>query len=407
MSARYKVELHSWMVPGVAELRIYGGAEEILNVLELHSVEYYGLSFFKEGVVIKLKEYKLRSVTELLRKRQIKAELVSRKGLPTLFRKIIKRPGMIVGVLMLVAAMYFYGCFVFDIKISGNERLPDKYVIDALAASGFEVGSYIPAVDFDELSNKVPIGYGDISWIFVNMMGNVAHVEVREYKRDGALNQSPKPPTDLVATSDGQIYRFEVSEGITKVSIGQTVCKGDILVSGVEKGEKADYYGRSVGRVFAKCVRTLSAEIPFEMEQEVETEKILVKKTVKILGIEINLLKNSSNFDGSCDIIEESRKLTLPDGTEMPIVITKRYAVKKQIRHTVITSSEASFLAQRRLGEMLEDLMGEAEILQMTKSECERGSVYQMSYKIYCIIDISREVPSVREEASGKENEKA
>ena len=59
--------------------------------------------------------------------------------------------------------LFFYGRFVFDIKISGNERLSDKYIMDALANAGFEVGSYIPGIDFDELSNKVPLGYDDIS----------------------------------------------------------------------------------------------------------------------------------------------------------------------------------------------------------------------------------------------------
>ena len=145
---------------------------------------------------------------------------------------------------MFITAMIFYGEFVFDIKVNGNERLSDKYIIDALENSGFRVGSFIPDIDFDELSNKVPIEYGDISWIFVNMMGNVAQVEVREYKKDQE-NKGEAPPaemTDLVATEYGQIYRFEVSDGITKVSIGDVVSRGQILVSGMEKGEKAGFF---------------------------------------------------------------------------------------------------------------------------------------------------------------------
>ena len=398
------VEFNWWNVLGASGMKIYGGAEEILNKLELHSVEYYGLKMDDDGVRINIPCHKRKHLVKCLARDGVRCEELDKKGIPVFLKKLFKRSGLIVGSIILCIAMYFYGRFVFDIKINGNERLSDKYIMDALANAGFEVGSYIPSIDFDELSNKVPLGYDDISWIFVNMMGNVAYVEVREYKRNEQESEKePQGATDLVASCDGQIYRFEVSEGIAKVSIGQTVSKGEMLVSGDEKGDKSDYYGRSVGRVYAKVARTLSVEMPFQIEEEREVARILVKKTVKILGIEINLLKNSSNFDSSCDIIEQSRKITLPNNTELPVIITERYAIKKEKVTKHLGQEQVKELAKEKLWRSFSSQLGDLQIIEISTSESINEWVYRISCRVYCIMDIALEVPSVRAEENGKE----
>lgn len=398
--------LPSWIFIGIDKIEICGKVEEILNFLELYRVEYTCLEVISGGIRIELPMYKTSGVIRLLEETGYTSSIISRRGLPVVIIKMLKRPGIILGMAFFLTVLYFYGSFVFDIKINGNKRLSDKYILDALENSGFSVGSYIPDIDFDALSNKVPIGYGDISWIFVNMMGNVAYVEVREYEKTED-NQVPvtEGPTDLVATVEGQIYRFEVPSGIVKASIGETVTKGQILVSGWEKGEKSEFIGRSRGRVFAKVVKEIRAEQQFEVEEEAVISKELIKKYVNFLGFEINLLKNSGNFDGSCDIIEESRKLTLPDGTELPVVIREIYVLQKEKKLRVFTEQEAETAAQIKFEEAYFSELEGAEVLKIEKTENNTGSSYSINAKVYCIVEISKEVPSVREENNEEKKE--
>ena len=393
-------------VLGFYVIEIFGNPEDIFNTLSLHGIEWWNGRVTDHGVILRIAGYNEKNARLCLERRGNKVEVVSRHGFPIFLGKLLRRPGIILGSLMFITAMIFYGEFVFDIKVSGNERLSDKYIIDALENSGFRVGSFIPSVDFDELSNKVPIEYGDISWIFVNMMGNVAQVEVREYKK-GEENKSEEPPsdmTDLVATECGQIYRFEVSQGLTKVSIGDVVSRGQILVSGMEKGLKADYFGRSSGRVFAKLELTLGVTQPMQITEERIVEKKLQKKSVKFLGIEINLFKNSGNIDASCDIIEESYKLTLPDRTELPIVVTKRYLVKKEKITCKLTTEQARELAEREFSRVYFEKLREAEILETERTEGIDGESYKIFCKVYCIKNIALEIPALRDEG-GKETE--
>ena len=143
----------SWRVIGIDTLEIEGRREDILNALELWEVEYSDLKASQEGISIKLPRYQSRKVENFLRAQSFLCRITKRRGLPVFLLKLMKRPGLIVGMAVFLISMYFYGSFVFDIKISGNERLSDKYIIDALENSGFGVGSYIPSFDFDELSN--------------------------------------------------------------------------------------------------------------------------------------------------------------------------------------------------------------------------------------------------------------
>ncbi len=407
---------------GEDEIRIKGQKEKIINLLELNSVEYEDIKVFEGAVSLKVPSFRKKRIERYFALKGMEVETVEKRGLPAFIYRILKRPGLVLGGILFTLVMIFYGNFVFDIKVHGNETLSDKYILDALESEGFGVGSYIPNIDFDELSVKVPVSFGDISWIFVNMMGNVAHVEVREYKgaEDKNQTQTPRPPiapgtqsadgeindemTDLVAVSDGQIYRFEVSSGIIKAAIGQTVLKGQILVSGWERGEKSDYFGKSKGRVFAKVVEQISVGQSFEVEEVVEQSRELQKKSIKILGFEIKVFENSSILGESCDIIEESYKLTLPDGTELPVIITKRYSVITKSEKKTLSKEEAKALAEKKFEELLERDYGNAEIIRVERTENAAGGKYMLFCRIYCIKDISLEVPSVRDEEFEKKD---
>ena len=381
---------------GVDWIEIEGNAEDVLNLLSLHRAEWKCVQKTDCGIELYVPRYSTGRIIKCLQGKN-SVIIKQRKGFPILLQKIVYRPGIILGMAFFVAVMIFYGRFVFDIKINGNERLSDKYILDALENSGFRVGSYIPSIDFDELSNEVPIYYGDISWIFVNMMGNVAEVEVREYKKvELEKSEITAEATDLVAQSDGQVFRYEVSNGIVKVDIGEVVTKGQILVSGIEKGEKSNYYGKSTGKVFAKLESTITSSQPLKITTEREVSRKLIKKSVKFLGIEINLLKNSGNLDASCDIIEESRKLVLPDKTELPIVITERYAIVRETVEVTLEESEARVYAKRQFEEMYFEEFGNAEVLRMEKNSGIVNGEYRINCKVYCIKNIAREVVAER-----------
>lgn len=388
---------------GIDRIKMVGDRTSILNFLEYYDIEYDDLKIFEERIefsLIRRNTRKLKKLNLVGRQGIEEIEIISRRGLFQSLIDLVRRPGLVLGAIIFMICVLFYGSFVFDIKINGNDRLSEKYVLDALESCNFKIGSYIPKVDFDRISNEICLEYGDISWMFINMMGNVAYVEMREYqgkeKKEEQFDEGSM--TDLIATEEGQIYRYEVSSGIVKISIGETALKGDILVSGSEKGDKADYYGRSVGEVYAKTYHTISFKLPRVIEITEVSEKIELEKWIEILGFRINISKKGSNFDTSCDIIEESSKLTLPGGAELPVVLTKRYEVRKNTKTVTLTDRELKALADKRLSEEIEEGLGRIEILSMNRNDGITEDGYSVECSVYCIKNIAKEVRAERRE---------
>ena len=54
--------------------------------------------------------------------------VLSERGAAVAAKKALRRPGLIVGLILAVIALFESSCFVWDIKISGNETLSNEEV---------------------------------------------------------------------------------------------------------------------------------------------------------------------------------------------------------------------------------------------------------------------------------------
>ncbi len=390
---------------GVDRLKIYGKSDKLLNLLELNSVEYDDLETCDQYIVLSCASYTAKKLLVILSEKEIPFDVISRKGLPFMLKRFILRPGLVLGTIFFSIVMIYYGKFVFDIKIEGNERLSDRYITDALSSFGFEVGTYFPDVDFDALSVAIPGKYGDISWIFVNMMGNVARVRVREFDAGTPGGSDNEFPSDLIAVKAGQIYRFEVSSGIVKVNLGETVYPGQILVSGIEKSETLDYEEKSCGRVFAKTSNSYCLSQEENVIEKSMAERRLLSRTIIFLGKEIKVLKRDRQEEVKCDIIEEEHKLTLPDGTELPVLIREIYALEYSEQERILSEDEAHDMLDLQLSNLIGSLGEGTVVLGMNKEYRYDGGVYYCDIRLYCIENIANETRAVREEKDSTEKQ--
>ena len=82
-------------------------------------------------------------------------------------------------------------------------------------------------------------------------------------------------PTNLKAAADGIIKRIDVTSGNCIVKVGDTVAKGDILVSGMEERADGTKFVHSAGRVTAVIERevTVTAKCNAENRRFNGTEK--------------------------------------------------------------------------------------------------------------------------------------
>jgi hypothetical protein len=90
--------------------------------------------------------------------------------------------------------------------------------------------------------------------------------------------------------------------------------------------------------------------------------------------------------------------LTLPGGAELPVVLIKRYEVRKTTKTVTLTDRELKALADKRLNEEIEEGLGRIEILSMNRNDGITEDGYSVECSVYCIKNIAKEVRAERRE---------
>ena len=239
-------------------------------------------------------------------------------GLPDIFRRYKKRWGIAVGFLIFVFLVAVSGGRIWCVEISGNSRVADEEIIELLDELGCGVGDTYKNIEFAKLHNAFLLRCKDIAWISVNMDGTHAHVEVRETLADQAKEDNQN--YNVVAGEDGQIEQIAAYEGKPQIAIGDTVRKGELLLSGViSYGETGLRYENAAGEVYAKVIRDFVVEVPLQTEKKIYTGHSTAKKSLVFFQFKSNLFFNSEIPYDSYDTTHRNRQLHLFDTVALPI----------------------------------------------------------------------------------------
>ena len=368
-------------------------ATDLLNLCMQYLIPY--TDFRVEGDCVCL-TFRLRGYGKLKREaeaRGIVFSVVRHHGLPHLLSRYRYRFGIVVGGILALALIFLAHNVVWDVRVTGNERVTSSAVIETLKEYGFGVGSYIPSVNTDKLENRILIDSGEISWISVNIIGTVAEVQIREVEGDKKEKDEMRP-ANLVAQKAGVIEEVQIFRGKVMVGAGQYVEKGDLLVSGLYDSKQQGFrYTRAAGQVLARTASEFFIEIPYEYDAIRYLEEEYYDKYLNFFNFSINISKNSGKvgmFYDKIDIVENCGLFGL---TEAPVEIrTVRY---RAYESAVLTRSaeEAQELAylelSRRLGEMAEDRM----IVRKTVTP----KVGEHSFSLYCVVICVENIAAVSE----------
>lgn len=310
-------------------------------------------------------------------------------GIPATIQRYRHRIGLPIGAAIAVLMIILSSKFVFDIEITGNKNVTTEKIEAELDSYGFRLGTYIPSSDIDGICKRIAAENEAISWISINMRGTVAHVEVREKKSVEITDTSS--PSNIVAMYDGQIVSIEAHGGKSEVKAGQTVKKGEILISGIIDSPALGYRTvRARGRVLARVTRVFSASEELTRTIKTYTGLKTTRKSVKFFSKIINLFKNSNISYEKYDTIETEERLSL-FGTRLPLsIITKTYTEYTEDEIS-ISMAEAERAAIEKISKVIGDEAEEMEIL-YRQQEIERDNEKcTVTVHLECICDISKE----------------
>lgn len=312
-------------------------------------------------------------------------------GLPRLIGKYGKRWGVLVGIVLFSVIVWLSTRFVWYIDVKGNTTVADSEIIANLEEMGFTYGTNFNKIDFDVLCNKYLSTYDDLCWIFINMEGTHAHVEVRElvdYK-----NENSDSVKNIVASEAGTIVLVRAKEGKPMVKVGDKVAKGDLILSGIIcVADDTVRFECSGGEVFAEVLREFTVIVPKFREKKHYTGEYFEKKELIFLKNRIKLFGNYGISYTNYDTINRRKQISLFGEAQLPIFIeTKRFSEYTLVREE-LAQHELEAEKKRLLSKGIKEALSGGELLNVEYTEEETQDEVIFHCSISCIADIAEPV---------------
>ena len=211
--------------------------------------------------------------------------------------------------------------FIWDIDVVGNEKLTDGEIKRALAECGIKPGCFWPGLDNDMVRSQMITKIPTLAWMSVNVNGSRATVPILERKMPAEIYNG-NGYSDLVAKNDGILERIFVRNGKALVNRGQTVEKGERLVTGeLDSSYGKTEFVRSLGEVYARTWREFTAVSP-EKTLKKERRAKGYKRYALLLGkTRINFYFDRKNTVDETDKIIHNNILGIPGIFTFPVAL--------------------------------------------------------------------------------------
>lgn len=385
------------LAKGYVALEVRGVAvEEFLNLCAKHGVRFWQAEPV-ESFTLRLRVYRsdAKRAMALAERAGCEARRVSEKGVPGTLRGLRRRYALFLGFVAFTALMAWSSLHIWEIEVTGNETVGDWKIISALDSIGVGVGSFWPGFTSDNIRSEALVLLPELSWLTVNVSGSRAEVIVRERIPVPEIHDV-NTAADIVAGKAGAIVDLRVLCGEKLAQNGQTVAKGDKLVSGAVSSSFAPLrFEHSKAEVYANTWYTICAKRALTVNKNTE-EKSTKRYFSLIIGDKrINFYKSSGIFTSDCDKISLEHQLALKGVFTLPISL-------EEIRLTEYESEEAHLdaamlreeLKQELYDSLLSRIGEDGSIVQYSFSFSESDGVLTATIHAQCLeqIGVEREL---------------
>lgn len=318
-----------------------------------------------------------KRITAALEKFGCKIKVVGRKGVYWTAKGLLRRPVFTIGIILYLILVLTVPGRVFFVEIEGNQRIPDRLILEVVQENGFQFGAVRRDIRSEKIKNILLEKIPQLQWVGVNTNGCVAVISVRE--RQFENNRKENSFGSIVASRDAIIQQITVLRGTQLCKVGQAVKAGEILVSAYKD------YGISVkmtgakAEIFGQTEHNLDVVTPIIVSKRTKETGRDQKYSVIIGKKQINFFKYSGISDTSCVKMFRKTYLTLPGGYVLPVAfVTQEFIYyDTEVRET----SDVSFIEPFSRSYLLSKMMA-GRILQgkfdITKEDdiCRFGGHY-------------------------------
>ncbi len=370
--------------------------ERLMNLCAQEGIEFWKVDWLDDHTMrLTTRRRTMPLLRQLAQRVGCEITVEQSRGLPDFLLRFRTRYAFLVGLALCMLAVGFLSRFVLAIDVVGNETIPTAAILWQLRQLGVRPGVYGPGLDHKQLAAQMMDQMEDLSYLAINRRGTRLEVIVRE---------AVKPPEhldtntyrDIVAKTDGLVLKMEARQGDAVVQKGDTVAKGDILISGIVTMEPpkysdlpARYYQtRAMGKVRARTWRTVTAVIPTTATVKAYTGREKQVWSLDFLGRRIEILGKSSISWPFYDRITNVYSQT------MPIPVRRETFKGYELQEIEVDLEQAQALLERELRSRLTQIVGEdGQVSSLRFDGRVEGGLLKVTALAECVEDIGEEVP--------------
>lgn len=331
-----------------------------------------------------------KRVTRLCEEQSCICEILEKKGAIYAIKKYFRRFGFYIGALVTAVFIFILSNTVMRFEIVGTDDEALKTELCALMREeGVKAGAYIPSINFLELSTKLHERCEGISWASVGSVGSVIYVNVYENTAKPKA-ENMRIPCNIVADKDAFIVKAEVRVGRLEVIIGDAVCKGKVLVSGIlEHRSGVANYVHSYAKIIGRYEENIDFEQKYIENSRFSAEKIY-RRSLSFFDFEIPFfgksLKNGSEYT-------ERRQSTHVKlcGFTLPISVNDYEYTEQKEDIKVFSDAEALSELYKKLENYEKNILSDVEIIEKEVSEDRGDEGVKLSVKYLIEGEIGRD----------------
>ncbi len=384
-------------VGGTALVHVSGDTTRFINILIRSGISPLAMRTENDKLELLIRAKQFKKLHAIKIRTHTWVRLMEKHGLPFVVRRVRKRPGIPVGVILAAALYIWLSGFYWCVDVIGEAPYAQSEILSAAKKSGVFIGASKQELDLPTAANAFIRELPQISWASFNSDGCRVSLDYRP------AAQKVKAPEktgayDVVAKRDGLIRKIAAQGGRVLVEMGAAVKEGQTLVSGVTvigdpwdpEQEVRHLLSHSRAEIYAETLHTFTAECPREEETSREVS-VGERKILRVLGLKFPIAFQGAQSQ-NINILKKSQLTVL--GTAIPVWLETQHCISKEQKKIAYTAEQAQRRALEKVRILQENYLGDTgEILSEEIRFSEKNGVVYAVSECTVLEDIAVEVP--------------
>lgn len=352
-------------IKGYVTIKVWGySTERLLNLCGNHDILVWNIVNHGDYDTMNISVKGFFALKPLLKKTGTKASVLKRYGLPFFVSKMQRRKIFVIGLAGCMIFWILTSGYIWNIKIEGNYTLTEDVLMDYLAEQGVHAAMKKKQLQIEELEENLREEYDVITWTSVQVEGTTLLIYIKENEMpeyDQNSQQKKGEGMDLIATRSGTVSYIITRSGVPQVAPGDSVEKGDILVSGAVPVYNEDttvrkyQFVESDADIVLRYSESVSVKRDILYEEKQYTGR---QKNMPLIGIrdkEWNIGLGRISYD-TYDISEEKNQVKLLDHLYLPLFYGHRTVQEYEMVQRRYTEEEMKNIMQEEWTKIISTL---------------------------------------------------